>query len=228
MVNVSWEDAEGYCKWAGVRLPTEAQWERAARGQEGRAYPWGKDEPDKERANYSETGIGAATPVGLFPKGATPDGIHDLAGNVWEWVADWYGEYPKGRQRNPTGPKKGEDRVLRGGAWGRNATLLRAAFRDRVVPEYRSELFRVSLCPGSIFPLTPFPFFLYTILAPERSGCLHHPLTPTPRTSNNAPTGHKQGVINENHVRSRSTPRRSVRLRMGASGTRQHRRHGDG
>jgi formylglycine-generating enzyme required for sulfatase activity len=137
VVNVSWHDAKAYCAWAGVRLPTEAEWERAARGQEGRRYPWGNEEPNKERANYDETGIHAPTPVGLFPKGATPDGICDLAGNVWEWVADWYGNYPQGRQRNPSGPEKGEYKVLRGGAWGFNATYLRAALRIRNEPGSR-------------------------------------------------------------------------------------------
>jgi formylglycine-generating enzyme required for sulfatase activity len=129
VVFVSWQDAEAYCGWAGVKLPTEAQWERAARGEEGREYPWGGEEPDGERANYRETGIGAATPVGLFGKGATPEGIHDLAGNVWEWLWDWHGDYPKGKQRNPTGPKEGIDRVLRGGAWGVSASFLRSSVR---------------------------------------------------------------------------------------------------
>ena len=116
VVNVSWQDAEAYCGWAGVRLPTEAQWERAARGEEGRAYPWGGEEPDEERANYDQTGIGAATPVGLFGKGATPEGIYDLAGNVWEWVGDWYGEYPKGKAAKSDGAEEG---YLQGVARGR-------------------------------------------------------------------------------------------------------------
>jgi eukaryotic-like serine/threonine-protein kinase len=134
VVNVSWHEAEAYCTGAGVRLPTEAQWERAARGTEGRHYPWGEKGPDKGRANYYDTGIGQPTPVGLFPKGATPEGIQDLAGNVWEWVADWYGEYPKGKQRNPIGPKTGEGKILRGGSWDVVASILRAAVRVRGGP----------------------------------------------------------------------------------------------
>jgi formylglycine-generating enzyme required for sulfatase activity len=137
VVNVSWGNARRYCGWAGVRLPTEAEWERAARGQVGRGYPWGAEEPDEDRANYGEAGIGAATPVGLFAKGATPDGIYDLAGNVWEWVSDWHGRYPKVKQRNPTGPAKGIHRVLRGGAWDWDSKHLRTASRFGLGPEYR-------------------------------------------------------------------------------------------
>jgi serine/threonine-protein kinase len=136
VVYVSWYDAVAYCAWARVKLPTEAQWERAARGQEGRRFPWPHGEPDANRANYRDTGIGAPTPVGLFPLGATPDGICDMAGNVWEWVSDWYAAYPKRKQRNPTGPEKGSDKVLRGGSWSNYALNLRAAYRVRYVPDY--------------------------------------------------------------------------------------------
>ncbi|HEY1756536.1 MAG TPA: SUMF1/EgtB/PvdO family nonheme iron enzyme [Bryobacteraceae bacterium] len=117
MVSVSWFDAEAYCKWAGVRLPTEAEWERAARGAEGRRHAWSDDPPNPELANYREAEILAASPVGLFPRGSTPEGIADMSGNVWEWVSDWYGAkyYAVSERRNPKGPMSGEYRGVRGG-----------------------------------------------------------------------------------------------------------------
>ncbi len=137
VVNVSWYEAAAYCAWKGVRLPTEAEWERAARGTVARKYPWGNEEPDTERANYDAGNVGHATPVGLYPRGATPEGIDDMAGNVWEWVADSYGKdyYGKSPSANPKGPESGEVRVLRGGAWVDNPWYLRAALRFRYQPE---------------------------------------------------------------------------------------------
>jgi formylglycine-generating enzyme required for sulfatase activity len=134
VVGVSWREAVVYCQWRGVRLPTDAEWERAARGVEGRVYPWGSEEPDPSRANYRETNVGAPTPVGLFPRGATPEGICDLAGNVYEWVSDWYREYPKGEQKDPPGLESGSGRVLRGGAWGSVPWALSTAGRGWFEP----------------------------------------------------------------------------------------------
>jgi formylglycine-generating enzyme required for sulfatase activity len=138
VVHVSWDDARAYCAWLGaavdagrpgaVSLPTEAQWEYAARGAGTRRYPWGDEEPTAEHANFAGN-VGDTTAVGSYPQGATPEGVHDLAGNVWEWCADWYGEYGEGEAQDPTGPETGRGRVLRGGAFDGRAGRLRAANR---------------------------------------------------------------------------------------------------
>ena len=100
VTDVNWFEAMAFAAWRGVRLPTEAEWERAARGVEGRKFPWPKGDPDETRLN-NEPRIGHVTPVGLYPTGATPDGIHDLAGNVWEWCINEFGEYDKQSSENP-------------------------------------------------------------------------------------------------------------------------------
>jgi len=138
VVNVSWEDAAAYCAWAGKRLPTEAEREKAARGTDGRRWPWG-NKWDAKKTN-AEGRRGGTTPVGAFPAGASPYGVLDMAGNVWNWCADWYGRdyYKEGANRNPRGPTGGRGRALRGGSWVNTQGLARCAYRSWNDPTYRN------------------------------------------------------------------------------------------
>jgi formylglycine-generating enzyme required for sulfatase activity len=149
VVYVSWEDAAAFCRWVSqvsgqkILMPSEAQWEKAARGTDGRIYPWGNAAPDANRCNF-EMNVKDTTPVGkCSPQGDSPYGCVDMAGNVWEWCADWfdgkeYSRRAKSQSRDPQGLASGEYRVLRGGSWNYSGYSLRAASRDWAGPSARN------------------------------------------------------------------------------------------
>ncbi len=158
IVNVSWEDAAAYAKWAGVQLPTEAQWEKAARGDDGRIYTWGSIW-DGSKCNNVEGGPGQVMAVGSFTTGASPYGAEDMCGNVWEWCSDWFDKtyYHSTPAHEPAGPKTGTIHSLRGGAWTSTSYGARIASRVGFDPEldYLNYGFRCAVVPVKQYQRVP-------------------------------------------------------------------------
>jgi formylglycine-generating enzyme required for sulfatase activity len=167
VTGITWWGARAYCTAIGRRLPTEAEWERAARGPQGFTYPWGF-EFDAERANSSQSDLGGTVPVNSYPASASVYGVFNLAGNVQEWVFDWYAADYYTQQAtnpvaNPTGPRGGDEKVLRGGSWDTGPLFLRSVHRRSERTSTPSPAIGFRCVEGApVEPPTPTPTATWT------------------------------------------------------------------